>query len=199
MSAQSNFFDKRKSKKNRTGRPRKRPELAFGGSYFKTYKPREQRPIFAKKALHIVLRSSLARGKYSMRSAQNEEKIWDIIVKHANINGIQIYEYANAGNHLHLLVRVKRRDAYCRFIRSITGIIARTVKGCEKGKPLLGQFWDARPFTRVVQFAGQEFKKVKYYLARNNLEALGFIKYQPRTLKKTNEWKLFWQYYSCIP
>ena len=181
------------------GRPRRLPEGCFGGSHFSGYNPRTQRPIYAKKALHLVLRSSLATGQFSMKRKELSARVWDIIVKHANQNGIQIYEYANGGNHLHLLIRVRRRDSYCRFIRSISGLIARAVKGCEKGTPLNGKFWDHRPFTRVVGFAGKQFQKVKLYLARNRLEAIGFLPYLERRYSRSPDWKAFWSHYCCFP
>lgn len=188
-----------KANKRAPGRPRKRPELCFGGAYFANYNPSEQRPIHFNKALHVVLRSSKAKGARSMMSPLLEGRVWDIIKKHADKNGVRIYEYANAGNHLHLLIRVKRRDFYKKFIRSITGLIARAVSGSEKGRPLNGPFWDARPFTRVVQFAGGEFKKVKLYLSRNRCEALGFIPYIKRSKKLSPEWKAFWHRLVVVP
>ena len=200
---QLNFFEKRsKTRKGKRlpGRPRTRPEGCFGGSHFKNYNPRGQRPILSSKALHLVLRSSLAKGRFALNHPQLEAKVWEIIQKHAQKNGLRIYEYANAGNHLHLLIRAKRRDDYCRFIRSVTGLIARAVKGCQRGKPLKGRFWDARPFTRIVGFAGHEFKKVKLYLARNRCEALGFVEYQPRSkARNSKDWKDFWSLYTCVP
>lgn len=184
---------------SKRGRPRIRPVHSFGGSYFQNYNPREERPIFSKQALHLVLRSSMAQGRYSMRRSDLQDRIWTIVKKHADLNGVTIYDYANAGHHLHLLIRVKRRDFYQKFIRSITGLIARAVKNCERGRPLKGKFWDARPFSRVVQFAGREYQKVKLYFARNHLEALGFIKYVPRTKSNSEEWARFWQYYVSVP
>lgn len=135
-----------------------------------------------------------------MKKRNLADKIWDIIEKHALKNNVRVYEYANAGNHLHLLIRVKRRDDYQRFIRSITGLIARAVKGCQKGNPLKKKFWDARPFTRIVSFSGDQFRKVKMYLARNRMEALGFVRYQPRNVSRTSEeWRAFWSHYTCVP
>lgn len=182
------------------GRPRKRPDNCFGGAYFKNYNPREARPISPRKALHLTLRSSMAKGQFSMRRPELQGKIWDIIEKHAQKHGIRLYEYANAGNHLHLLIRVKRQDDYRRFIRAITGLIARAVKRCQRGRPLEGKFWDARPFTRSVSFAGEQFKAVKLYIARNRLEALGFVKYCPRHIgHRSPDWKAFWSHYVGVP
>jgi len=134
----------------------------------------------SKKALHLVLKSSQAVGEKSFGNEKFEAKIWDIISHHAEKTGIKIYEYANAGNHLHLLMRAKHRADYTAFIRIITGLIARLVGNSERGNPLKKKFWDARPFSRIVGFAKQEFKAIKTYLMRNTLEAIGWMKYISR-------------------
>ena len=79
-----------------------------------------------------------------------------------------------------MLIRAKHRDSYNKFIRVITGLIARHVGGTQKGRPLKEKFWDARPFTRIVSFAKREFATVKTYLLRNVLEAIGWFPYIDR-------------------
>ena len=122
----------------------------------------------------------MATDRRSFKTKENEGPVWDIILKHAKKNNIRLYEYSNGGNHLHILLRAKTREAYDRFIRSITGLIARHVGKSERGVPLKRKFWDARPFTRIVGFAKREFETVKRYFLRNDLEALGWIRYVPR-------------------
>lgn len=134
----------------------------------------------SKKALHLVLRSSHATGARSFKNEKYEACIWEIVSHHAKRTGISIYEYANGGNHLHLLIRAKHREDYIAFIRIISGLIARIVGRSERGKPLKNKFWDARPFSRVVSFARKEFRSAKAYLLRNNLEAIGWLPYLPR-------------------
>jgi REP element-mobilizing transposase RayT len=170
----------------RRGRKPLRPSAQFGGIYFKNYNPKEKRPMDSKKALHVVLKSSYAKGARSFKSKNHEQKIWNLIDDHAKRNGVKIYAYANAGNHLHLLIRA-RREAYTKFIRSVTGLIARLVGNSERGRPLnrkngprQRKFWDSRPFTRVVSFAKREYRVIKAYLLRNTLEAIGWITYVER-------------------
>jgi REP element-mobilizing transposase RayT len=162
------------------GRKSKRPQGTFGGKYLKNYNPKFQRPMDSKKALHLVMKSSKATGLRSFKSKNLESRVWEIISRNAEKTGVRIYGYANGGNHLHLLIRTKYRDDYNRFIRTITGLIARLVGGSEKGMPLKKKFWDGRPFTRIVSFAAQEFKTAKTYLLRNTLEAIGWIPYAER-------------------
>jgi len=162
------------------GRPPLKPRGHFGGRHLKNYNPNCERPMDSKKALHLVLKSSQAVGDKSFNSKKFEAKIWDIVSKHAEKTGIKIYQYANGGNHLHLLLRAKHRNDYTAFIKAITGLIARTVGKSERGKPLKKRFWDARPFSRIVGFAKQEYNAIKTYLLRNTLEAIGWIKYISR-------------------
>jgi len=169
------------------GRPPLKPRGHFGGRYLKNYNPNCERPMDSKNALHLVLKSSQAVGEKSFKNEKYEAKIWEIINYHADKTGIKIYEYANGGNHLHLLLRAKHRDDYTAFIRIITGLIARMVGNSERGKPLKKKFWDARPFSRIVGFAKKEFNAIKTYLLRNTLEAIGWLKYISRDSRLPKE------------
>ncbi|MCB0394079.1 MAG: transposase [Bdellovibrionales bacterium] len=160
-----------------------RPDGHFGGVYLKNYNPKSERPLDSKKALHLVLKSSQAVGKRSFKSKENEGVVWQIIQTQAKNFGVKIYEYANSGNHLHLLIRVKNRWDYAAFIRSITGLIARYVGRSEKGTPLKRKFWDARPFSRIVSFARREFRQARAYILRNTLEVIGWMPYIARNKK----------------
>jgi REP element-mobilizing transposase RayT len=151
--------------------------------YLMNYNPSSKRPIDSKKALHLVLRSSWATGASSFKHKNYEAQIWEIISTHAERTGVRIFEFANGGNHLHLLIRAKHRDDYNCFIRIVSGLIARLVGKSERGKPLKTKFWDSRPFTRIVSFAKREFSIAKVYLLRNTLEAIGWLPYFPRHKK----------------
>jgi REP element-mobilizing transposase RayT len=166
--------------KPKRGRKPQKPHDHFGGMYLKNYNPKSKRPMDSKKALHVVLRSTKATGARSFKNEKYEARIWEIVSQHAKNTGVRIYEYANSGNHLHLLIRAKTRADYNTFMRTITGLIARLVGRSERGKPLKEKFWDGRPFSRVVSFSPKEFKAAKNYLNRNNLESIGWLPYVAR-------------------
>jgi hypothetical protein len=46
--------------------------------------------------------------------------------------------------------------------------------GCEKGSPMKNTFWDARPFTRIVDWGKISIRTLKQYMAKKRLQALGF-------------------------
>ena len=151
----------------------------FGGSLLLKGNPREARPISLKRPIHVVLKSSLAKGNRSFLNPARARKIERLVHALAKQKGVRVYRFANSGNHLHLLVQIRSRESFQAYIRALTGIIARLTLAVERGRALGKKFWDARPYTRIVEW-GKEFKTVSRYIVQNTLEALGFIPYQPR-------------------
>jgi REP element-mobilizing transposase RayT len=136
------------------------------------------RPIDLRKPLHLVFRAERARGSWSMRRFKHIEHIKKLAYFLAKKNQVKIIEYANGGNHIHLLVHAKDRGGFKRFTRTFTGLIARLVTGAKKGNAI-GKFWDELFFSRVVEW-GRDYFAVKAYVIQNALEAAGLIPYTPR-------------------
>lgn len=151
----------------------------FGGDYLGKSNPKEKRPLSTKKAMHLVMRSSLAKGSQSFRRKDTE--VFKIVQKQARQLGVKLYRYANGGNHLHLIILPLSRAAFNKFVRAISGLIARLFLAAERGRPSAKniQFWDKRPFTRIIEW-GSDFNKVCAYLLKNTLEAYGFVAYTAR-------------------
>jgi REP element-mobilizing transposase RayT len=141
------------------------------------------RPVDSTKPLHLVFRSERAKGNWSLRRFKHIEHIRKLTYALAEKNQVKIFQYANAGNHLHLLVHAKDRDGFKRFTKTLTGLIARLVTGARKGNPIQGKFWDSLFFSRVVEW-GRAFLAAKDYVIQNELEANGVIPYKPRSFKK---------------
>ena len=141
------------------------------------------RSLSTRHSMHLVLRSSKAKGKWSFKLKKNETKISQIMDKFSAKYGIKIISMANVGNHLHLQIKLKNRHAYKSFIRAITGAITLAVTGASKNKPLKnmieGKFWDYRPFTRIVQ-SFREVLNLRDYIQINKLEGFGYTKSQAR-------------------
>lgn len=152
----------------------------FGGAYLKNSNPKEKRPLSTKRPLHLVMRSLLAKGERSF--LRKDREIQSLIRGQGRQLGVKVYRIANGGNHLHLVVLPHSRVAFNRFIRAISGLIARRILGAQRGSPKDQKFWEKRPFTRIVEW-GRDYKVVSQYLVQNTLEALGFIPYQPRMHK----------------
>jgi REP element-mobilizing transposase RayT len=136
------------------------------------------RPIATKRPMHIVMRSSKARGKLSLLSPGHAANVSQLIKQTAAKFHIRVYRFANSGNHLHLLISGSRRKDLQDFLRTAAALIARSMTGATKGKPF-GRFWDLLAYSRVVEW-GKAFTNVTKYLEQNTLEALGFIPYRKR-------------------
>lgn len=135
------------------------------------------RPIDPKRPLHLVLRSSRARGAWSFLSPKNRvlvEKLLQVGTKHF---GVKLLNQANVGNHLHLVVVPKNKALFQHFLRWFSGRLAFTITGAKKGNPV-GRFWDALAYSKVLSW-GRELEFVKNYLFLNRLEAVGFDRRTP--------------------
>ena len=137
-----------------------------------------KRPFNSKKPMHLVLRASRARGSLSMWTSCNNTYLKNTLQKHARLNQVSIYDYSNNGNHLHLAIHAKDRVLFQKFLRTITGLIARHVLKAKRGEPK-GKFWDFLPFTRIAEL-GKSFDNLKSYVLQNILEGAGIIPYQIR-------------------
>lgn len=144
--------------------------------------PRDQRPLSLKRPLHLVLRSTLATGEMSFLRPVRSRRIEKLVRELGKRLDVRVYRFANSGNHLHLVVLPRSRKAFRAYTRAVTGLIARITLGVERGKGRKIKFWDARPYTRIIEW-GREFRVVSQYVVQNTLEALGFIPYQPRNHK----------------
>lgn len=169
----------------------------FGGALLKG-NPRDARPIAVKRPMHLVLKSKKATGARSFLAPARAAAILILVNRVARLHCIKIHRYANGGNHLHLIVQTPSRAAFQRFLRGTTGVIARMTLGRERGKARAlaegasidrdgcsqvqgasSAFWDARPFTRIIEW-GRDFRRTNDYVIKNTLEALGFVAYAAR-------------------
>jgi REP element-mobilizing transposase RayT len=142
------------------------------------------RPIDPKQALHVVLKSSKAKGEFSFLHPRHCNSIELFVKRTARKWGVRLYRYANVGNHLHLLVQVPTREAWKQFSKELSGGIAQLVTGAQKGSALSRSndpdtpesakrgFWDHLLFTRIVNF-GRDFKSIRRYFIKNFFEAAG--------------------------
>jgi REP element-mobilizing transposase RayT len=144
------------------------------------------RPISSKKWSHLVLKSSKAKGNLSLSTSTNSVKVNTIIKKQALKHGVQISDFVNMGNHLHLKVRPHSRTGFQRFLKSTTAMIARAVTGAKKGFKF-GKFWDGLAFTRVIQ-SGYELFQLKGYFEANRVESKKGYQQRLTYLNAFNGW-----------
>jgi REP element-mobilizing transposase RayT len=130
-----------------------------------------ERPVSTRLPMHVTLHSEKARGRWSLR--RHQAAVREALRGCVKRNGIKVYDFANVGSHLHLLVRARRREDFQAFLRTFAGVVARKVTGAKKGKPLEGRFWSQLAWSRIVAW-GRDYSGVKSYIERNAIEgALG--------------------------
>jgi REP element-mobilizing transposase RayT len=177
----------------------------FGGALLKG-NPRSARPLSTKRPMHLVMRSTMAIGDRSFLEPKRAQRIEKMVHRLGKQQGVKIFRFANSGNHLHLLVLPRSRKAFHNFVRSVSGVAARLSLGKERGKaakPQLSRskkkvfyksknsdhsaFWDARPFTRIVEW-GREFNTTRKALEhggsrKNSISSV--LNFWPRELSES--------------
>lgn len=148
-----------------------------GGAHLRGRR-KTKRPLHLGKPLHLVFRASVARGDRSMLRARHEGRIRDLLERESRRHGVRVMKFVNVGNHLHLVVLPKNRRLFARFLRAFSGLVARMMLGAERGRAV-GRFWDARPFSRVLEW-GKDLKGVLSYFLKNELEAIGWVEFVRR-------------------
>jgi REP element-mobilizing transposase RayT len=135
------------------------------------------RPLAVKSTMHLVLRSTHAKGKWRFQATRDKWK--PILNKFAVKYGVKILSKADPGNHIHLHIQLSNRHSYRKFIRAVTAAIAMAITGASRWKKIDFKFWDRRPFTRIV-IGGRGFLNVSDYVRVNALEARGYSREDSR-------------------
>jgi hypothetical protein len=125
------------------------PRMEHGGAV-RMGRRKLERPVSVRRPMHVTLHSERARGAWSLR--RHRLAVREALSACSRRTGIVVYDFANVGSHLHLLVRARRRPDLQTFLRSFSGLVARIVTGAQKGRPLNGRFWTALAWSRVVSW-----------------------------------------------
>lgn len=172
------YFDKTETRK-RYGRTQ------HGGVRSKGHRKLE-RPLSAKKWIHLILKSDKAEGPFSFLLPKNKQIIRQIIRSKSKKFGITIGDGANVGNHIHLRIRIQNRESFQKFLKSVTCLIPRKITGARKGKSF-GRFWQGLAFTRVLTSSLEELN-LKGYIKANRIEAQNGESARKSFLKRFNAW-----------
>jgi REP element-mobilizing transposase RayT len=125
-----------------------------------------ERPVSTRRPMHVVLTSHRARGPWSLR--RHDRAVRDVLRRMARRFEVRIYDFANVGSHLHVVLRARRREAFQGFLRSFAGIVARRVTGARRGRRS-GRFFDRLAWSRVVSW-GRDYWGLRHYVFRNQIE-----------------------------
>lgn len=167
---------RRKLQQEFTGKGFAKPGDSFGGALLKG-NPKRKRPLESKLPIHLTLRAT----KSTLRTPKTQILVAELVYGTAKKYGVTIYQFANVGNHLHVLIKISRVGRWSAFIRELTGRIAQVVS---TAVGLSGAFWLYRPHTRIVRGWNRAYKTAKLYVHLNWLQAEGFIsRKDTKTLK----------------
>ena len=155
----------------------KKEKSDFGGELMKKRKNRlGHRQLATRSSMHLVLRSTLAKGQYSFSRPQNRQMVQDEVYKFAKRNHVKILSLAIVGNHIHFHLQLGVLRLYKSFIRGLTASLALKISGASKNRSLKDifdrKFWDYRPFTRVVS-SFRAWLNLRDYVRINQWEGYG--------------------------
>ena len=136
---------------------------SFGGELLKGQR-KSARPLSTSQPVHLILKSE-HKHLFSIRNTS----LTYLISKQAEKFGIKIYSSALNFSHIHLVIKIKRREDYVRFIRALTSLMAQAVR---RAYPELETVFTLRPFTRIVSW-GRDYKNILEYMIKNWHEAFG--------------------------
>lgn len=144
-----------------------------------------KRPLVPGRTTHVVFKSSKAKGRLSFY--RNKKLINSLLKERSRRFFVEIQDFVNMGNHLHLKVRFQDADMFRNFLRTFSGLLARRLTGAHRGTSFGGRFWDGLVYTRIL-FTRIEELGLKIYFSGNQIERdLG---YRERTeyLKQWNRY-----------
>lgn len=149
----------------------------FGGELLRG-KRKSRRPLSTRRPIHLVFRGDFLLRAQSRESSlrKHQNHVRHTLDKFAIRFSVRIYGRAVNSNHLHLQIKILRRDDFNNFVRAVAGVIARATK----------IKWTLRPFTRIGHW-GRDFAIVGDSVLQNRLEACGAIAYKHRSGRKKSK------------
>lgn len=135
----------------------------FGGEGLAGHR-KSTRPLSRKDVVHVVMKSSQARGSNSLLGPCQARMVRQVLRLQSQKTGVRLLKVINLGMYLHLTLRIPSRKAYTDFIRASSGLIARKILKKERGGAMVASgkasiksqkgFWDSRPLTQILRADG---------------------------------------------
>ncbi|MEK6553963.1 MAG: transposase [Bdellovibrionota bacterium] len=141
----------------------------FGGA-LAAKKRKVRRPLSSKNPIHIVLRADITQSGSLLKYRSSIEKYF---MKFARDFDVRIYKKALVSNHIHFVALFGSRYSYTKFVRALTGTLAKNLK----------IKWHLRPWTRLLKW-GRDLSTALKYVLQNHLEATRVIPYQKRRIRR---------------
>ena len=130
-----------------------------------------KRPLIPNTLTHLVLKSRKAHKELSFY--KHKKLVHSLITLKSRQFFIEVIDYVNMGNHLHLKVKFKDPERFKKFLKSITSLIARKITRARRGHRF-GKFWDGLAYTRVLLSKFEELGLKGYFEGNHRERELGY-------------------------
>lgn len=130
-----------------------------------------KRPLQSGRVTHVVFKSSKAKGDLSFY--KHKGLVSGILKERGRRFFVEILDFVNMGNHLHLKVRFKDEARFKNFLRTFAALLARKVTGAKKGQRF-GRFWDGLVYTRILMSKMEELGLRGYFEGNHRERELGY-------------------------
>jgi hypothetical protein len=145
--------------------------LTHGGTK-RTNRRKSKRPLVPNKIHHVVCKSSKASA--APLSFYTHKKIVATLLKERSRKFfVEVIDWVNMGNHLHLKVRFKDPKRFQNFLKTFVAILARKITKAHRGKSF-GKFWDGLAYTRVLLSKLEELGLRGYFEANHRQREHGY-------------------------
>ena len=151
-----------------------------GGSTLKRRR-KTKRPLIPGVVTHVVFKSSKARGKWCL--LRNKRIVASLLKERSQKYFVEILEWVNMGNHLHLKVRFVDPSGFKNFLRTFPAMLARKITGASKSNKLSSKFWDGLVYTRVLLSKLEVFGLKGYFEANRVQSKKGYAAREEYRLK----------------
>lgn len=163
---------------------------------------RTARPLSTKAAIHVVFKAEKKNLRRGLRSPLGFQICLKVIKQYSQRFHIKIESQAICGDHIHLVIRLKKRSLVQHFFRVVAGQIAQRFErdgflemgtDTQNAKQWNLRVWKYRPFTRVIQ-GWKALQTTIAYVRLNEKEAQRKIQYSKNRLKglSSYEWEILW-------
>lgn len=114
-----------------------------------------------------MFKSAKARGSFSFY--RHKSLITALLRERSRRFFVEVQDFVNMGNHLHLKVRFKDCRQFQNFLRTFAGLLARRITKAHRGAGLGVKFWDGLVYTRILRSRLEELG-LKFYFSGNQIE-----------------------------
>ena len=113
-------------------------------------KRKSRRPLSMNKPMLVSLTTAPLQSRHHLQERRNSAYIREILQRQAKKFKIQLLEEKISFGSLELMLRVKQREQFQQFLRSVTALIARKISGARKGHKF-GKFWLGLAYSLVIR------------------------------------------------